>query len=195
MLSVRLRLAALPLAALIAAVAACTVVPGCGPATPSATAPTEPLPPYEGQSLDLFDDGIDAHAVGLELETHVDPKNDPHVRARAKMSDVVLRATIETVTGEAGSGGRSYQLVLKSTERIAGKRPVGDEFTLHVEKTSPSIGIVKSMEGQLVGRKVVVYVKAFGRPDGQRDLHFHASADEPDVVGAVKNAVLLDEMK
>ena len=193
-----MRLAPSPFARLVSlgsfvAAVACTAVTGC--ATPAVEAPTEPLPPYMGEATERFDDAIDPHAVGLELSSRVDPKNDPRVSARAKASDVVLRAHIQTVTGEAGSGSRSYQIDFKTVERIAGKRPVGDEFRLHVEKTSPSIGIVRSMEGQLVGKTLVIYVKAFARPDGQRDLHFHASADEKELIDAIKNLVLLDELK
>jgi hypothetical protein len=184
----------LPAFALLALVLAT----GCAPpaATPvDAPSGGEGLPAYAGEDLDLFDDGLDSRAVGLELESQPDPTKDPRFRARSKAADVVLRARIGTVTGAAGSDSRSYQIIFKTVERIGGTHPIGDEFTLHVEKTSPSFGIVKSMEGQLIGKTLVVYVKAFSTPDGQRDLHFHASADEPALVAAVKNTVLLSEMK
>jgi hypothetical protein len=194
----RMRRLALPVSlACLMATVACPVLTGCVEATfPAAgTAPDGPRPPYAGESLSLFDDAIDPHAVGLELQAKVNPKSDPQVRARALASDVVLRARVATVTGEAGSGARSYQLIFKTVERVAGKHPVGDEFTLRVEQTSPSIGIVRSMEGQLVGKTLVVYVKSFSRPDGQSDLHFHASADEPDLIAAVQNLILANELK
>jgi hypothetical protein len=181
--------------ALVAALSApCLALAGCGAAAAQA-APSEPLPPYTPESAQTFDDAIDPHAVGLELEASGNPRNDPRVRARAKACDEIVRARVITITGEASGGSRAYHLILKSVEHLGGKRPVGDEFTLNVDQTSPSIGIVKSMEGQLVGKVFVVYLKAFGRPDGERDLHFHASADEPNVVAAAKNAVLLDELK
>ena len=66
---------------------------------------------------------------------------------------------------------------------------------MRIDKTSPSLGVVKSMEGQLVGKTLAVFVKAFARPDGDRDIHFHASADGADVAAAVKEAVILDEVK
>jgi hypothetical protein len=131
----------------------------------------------------------------LELENYTAPKNDVRLRARAQAADVVIRARIKTVTGEAGSGTQAYQLSFKSVAQLAGKRPLGDEFAVRVDRTSPSLGIVKSMEGQLVGKPVVVFAKAFARANGEREIHFHAAADSPDVAAAVKEAVILDEVK
>jgi hypothetical protein len=184
----RLRTAAL----LLALASPCGLLPGCAPN------PAEPsgaqLPPLTPEDAQIFDDAIDPHAVGLELE-YGNPRTDPKVRARARACDIILRARVQTVTGEASGGVRSYHLTFRSVERLGGKRPVGDEFTVHVDGTSPSLGIVRSMEGQLVGKSFVLFLKAFGQPDGERDLRFHASADEPDVIAAVKNAVLLDELR
>ncbi len=182
------------LASLIAVAVACVPI-GCGPSTPAGSAPTSSLPAYGGPAADSFDDTIEPHAVGLELENYESPKNDLRLRARAQSADVVVRARVQTVTGESGSGVRSYQLSFKTVERVAGKRPVGDEFTVRIDKTSPSLGIVKSMEGQLVGKTLVIFAKAFARPDGEREIHFHASADGPDDVEDVKEAVILDEVK
>ncbi len=165
------------------------------PAAAPTQRPPSSLPVYGGDAADQFDDAIDAHAVGLELETYASPKNDLRLRARSQTADEVVRARVKTVTGEAGSGNHSYQISFKTLAHLAGKHPLGDEFTVRIDKTSPSLGIVKSMEGQLVGKTLVIFGKAFRRPDGDRDLHFHASADAPDVADAVKEAVILDEVK
>jgi hypothetical protein len=182
---------------LAGALAPCLATPlltsGCA-APPAESAPAESLPAYSADAMQVFDDGIDPHAVGLELD-YGNPRTDPRVRARARASDIILRARVMTVTGSAGQGGRSYQLTLRSLERLGGKHPLGDDLIVVVDKASPSLGIVKAMEGQLVGKVFVTYLKAFGRPDGQRELHFHASADDADVVASVKNAVLLDELR
>ncbi len=162
---------------------------------PNAHAPAAPLPAYGGDNADQFDDTIEAHAVGLELETYAAPKNDLRLRARAQAADAVVRARIQTVTGEMGSGNRSYQLSFRTLAHLAGKRPIGDEFTVRIDKTSPSLGIVKNMEGQLVGKTLIIFAKAFGRTDGERDIHFHAASDSADVAAAVKEAVILDEVK
>jgi hypothetical protein len=180
----------------LAGVALACVLLGCG-ASPDAgpTVPTSSLPTYGRDSADMFDDTIEPHAVGLELETHVSANADPKLRARALGSDIVVRAIVKTVTGEAGGGVTSYQISFKAVERLGGKHPLGDEFTVRIDKTSPSLGIVKSMEGQLVGKTLVVFAKAFARADGTRDIHFHAAADGPEIAAAVKEVVILDEVK
>ncbi len=101
------------------------------------------------------------------------------------------------MTGQIESGNRIYQVSFHAVERLAGKHSVGDDFTVRVDKTSPSLGIVRSMEGQLVGKTLDVFVKTFAHPGegGDHDLHFHAMADSADVASAVKEAVILDEVK
>ncbi len=180
-----------------AAALALGLLAGCGPSAPGGPTPppASSLPAYSGTAADQFDDTIEPHAVGLELETYAAPKNDPRLRARAQAADVVMRARVMTVTGEAGSGSQTYQVSFRSVAQLAGKRSLGDEFTVRIDKTSPSLGIVRSMEGQLVGKTLIVFAKAFARSDGDRDIHFHASADAQDVADAVKEAVILDEVK
>jgi hypothetical protein len=176
----------------VALVALAPFTAGCGgSAGGAASPPPSSLPAYRGENADLFDDTIEPHAVGLELETYASPKNDPRFRARAQAGDTVIRARIKTVTGEGGS----YQLSFKTLAVLGGKRPLGDEFTVRVDRTSPSLGIVKSMEGQLVGKTLVVFAKAFARTDADREIHFHAAPDAAEVAAAVKEAVILDEVK
>jgi hypothetical protein len=181
-----------PLALLVASLPllACTPVGGAGPGAVDPHAAV-----YKGDLADQFDDAIESHAIGLELENYVDPKTDMRLRARAQAADVVARSRVTTVTGEVESGNRFYQVSFHVIERLAGKHPVGDDFTVRIDKTSPSLGIVRSMEGQLVGKTLDVFVKAFPRPDGDRDLHFHATIDSPEAAAAVREAVILDEVK
>jgi hypothetical protein len=150
---------------------------------------------YKGDFADQFDDAIEAHAIGLELDNYVDPKSDIRLRARAQAADFVARVRVTTVTGESEAGNRQYQVSFHVLERLGGKHPVGDDFTVRVDKNSPSLGIVKSMEGQLVGKSVDIFVKAFARSDGDRDLHFHATIDSPEAAAAIREAVILDEVK
>jgi hypothetical protein len=173
----------------LVALSACTPIPeGGGAVAPKSAA-------YKGDLADQFDDAIEAHAIGLELDNYADPKSDARLRARAQAADIVARARVTTVTGETESGNRQYQVSFHVVERLAGKHPVGDDFTVRVDKNSPSLGIVRSMEGQLVGKSLDVFVKAFPRGDGDRDLHFHATIDSPEVAAAVHEAVILDEVK
>ncbi len=150
---------------------------------------------YKGDLADQFDDAIESHALGLELDTYLDPKIDPKLHARAQAADIVARVRVTTVTGEMESGVRLYQVSFHIVERLAGKHPVGDDFTVRLDKNSPSLGIVKSLEGQLVGKPLDVFVKSFPRGDGEHDLHFHATIDSPEAAAAIRDAVILDEVK
>jgi hypothetical protein len=171
------------------------VLPGCTPIQP-AVRPTSSLPRYAGDIVDLFDDVIDPHAVGLELEGRTDPRSDPKVRNRSQMADLVARARVTTVTGELDGLEKAYQVGFKSVDHLAGKgTDIGDDFVVRVDKNTPAVGIVKNFEGRLVGKVFVVSVKAFSRMDGERELHFHADIDAPDVVAAVREAVVLEEVK
>jgi hypothetical protein len=174
---------------------ACFLAACAGSPAPGAGGPASSLPAYAALDADQFDDTIEPRAVGLALEAYTPPKGDRRLRARAQASDVVVRVRVNTVTGESGGGARSYQVTFESVERLAGKHPLGDEFAVRVDQKSPSLGIVKSMEGQLVGKPLVMFAKAFRGADGEREIHFHAAPDAPDVVAAVKEAVILDEVK
>ena len=120
--------------------------PSCASAPTNASTSadvTRGLPAYSGQPADEFDDTIEPHAVGLELETYASPKNDPALRRRAEAADLVARARVATVTGKSEAGNRSYELSFKTVERLAGKREalVGDDFTVRIDRASPSLGI------------------------------------------------------
>ena len=167
---------------------------GCGgPGAQSADG--RPLPAYAGRATELFDDAIEPKAVGLELDQTSTPRGDPLFRERAQVSDVVVRARVSTVTGKAEGVDTTYQIGFRVLETLGGKHPVGEEFNVRFAKGSPSSGILKSFEGRLVGKSMVVFVRTFVRPDADQELHLHAAADTKDVVDAVKQAVALDELK
>ncbi len=155
------------------------------------------LPAYSGPSADEFDDAIEPHAVGLELETYASPSSDPALRKRSEAADLVVRARIATVTGESEAGNRSYELSFKTVERLTSKKdsPIGEAFTVKIDRRSPSLGVLRAMEGQLIGRTLVVFAKEFARADGEHEVHFHAAADSAAVASAVRQAVILEEVK
>jgi hypothetical protein len=166
----------------------------CGGTSPGAQTPSRPLPAYSGHATELFDDAIEPKAVGLELEQTISAKSDPRFRERSQVSDVVVRARVSTVTGKVEGVDTSYQVGFRVLSTLAGKHPVGEEFSVHFDKNSPSSGILKSFEGRLVGKTMVVFVRAFVRPDADQELHVHAAADNKDVTDAVREAVILEEL-
>jgi hypothetical protein len=162
-----------------------------------ANGPGKEYPPYTGRSVDLFDDGIDPIAVGYQLEPGPSPSTDAKLRERVQTGDAVVRARVVTVTSKNEDAGRSWQLGLHTLGRLAGTGPLDADFTLDVEATDPGAGMVKAFESNLVGASFVVAVRTFARAGspGDADLHFHLLADKADVLAAVKEAALLEQVK
>jgi len=168
--------------------------PACGK---GANGPERDYPPYTGRSVELFDDGIDPIAVGYQLEPGPAPSTDAKLRERVQTGDAVVRARVVTVTSKKEDNGRSWQLGLHMLARLAGTAPPDADFALDVESTDPGAGMVKAFESTLVGATFVVSMRTFahaGSP-GDADLHFHLSADKADVLAAVKEATLLQQVK
>jgi hypothetical protein len=47
------------------------------------------------------------------------------------------------------------------------------------------------MEQQMVGKSLIVFVRAFVRPDGDQELHFHIGPDTKEEINAVRDAAAL----
>jgi hypothetical protein len=178
-------------AAVIASLVSVASTPACGGS--GANAPNRPLPSYVGHATELFDDAIEPKAVGLELETTTAPKMDARLRERAEVGDAVLRARVSTVTAKEEDSGTVYQVGFETLEKLAGPYPPGDDFGLRVDKGTPSMGILKSFQGRLVGKSFVVFVRLFVRPDGDKDMHFHVAPDTKEEVAAVRAATVKQE--
>lgn len=153
-----------------------------------ANAANRPLPSYVGHATELFDDAIEANAVGLDLEMPPPPKGDAKLRERAEVGDAVLRARVSTVTAKEEDSGTIYQVGFEVLDKLAGPYPPGEYFSVRVDRLTPSMGIVKSFQGRLVGKTFVVFLRMFVRPDGDRELHFHIAPDSKDEVAAVRAA-------
>ncbi|MBS2019881.1 MAG: cobalamin ABC transporter substrate-binding protein [Deltaproteobacteria bacterium] len=168
---------------------------GCEASGRGATGPTRPLPAYAGRAADLFDDTIEPAAVGLDFDKGYSPKSDATLRERAQVSDAVLRVRVSTVTAKKDGPDSVYELGMHSVERLAGAHTPGDDFTVHLTKTSESHGIMKNFETRLVGTPFIAFVREFVRPDGDREIHFHLAPDTKEVKNAVGEAVILGEVK
>jgi hypothetical protein len=162
---------------------------------PGAHAPTRPLPTYAGHAAELFDDMIEPRAVGQDIDPANAPRADPLLRERAQVGDAVLRVRVATVTAKREDTGTSYQLGFHIVEKLGGSFSPEDGFLVGVPKESPSRGTLASFEGRLVGMNLIIFVRAFVRPDGDQELHFHVGPDSKDEVQAVKDAMALNELK
>jgi hypothetical protein len=181
--------------ALAMLLAALAVLPGC-PGGPDASSPKQALPAYTGHATELFDDTIEPAAVGLELDQASAPNSDPVLRERVQVADAVMRARVTSATSKDEDTGTTFTLTLGALEVLNGKSP-GDEVTISFLRGNPSTGLLKSRAEGLVRsrRTFVAFVRAFQRPDGDAEIHFHLAADNPETVKAVRNAAAMQELR
>jgi hypothetical protein len=132
------------------------------------------------------------------MDPSATPQGDTRVRERTQTGDAVVRARIRTVTSKAEDRGVSWQIGLHVIERLGGTGQVEPDFTLSVSPSDSAAGIVRAYEARLIGKTFIVFVRQFSHagtpPDDPGDLRFHVAGDNPDEVGAVKAAVLLDQV-
>jgi hypothetical protein len=167
------------------------LVMACGGAASGAN---RPVPPYSGHTADLFDDVIEARAVGLDPEASGSAKGDPVVRERVQLADATVRVRVDTITVKQEETGASYQVGFRVLDKLAGVHPPGETFTVKIDKGGPSAGILRSYETQLVGKRFIAFVRLFAKSDGDREYHFHLSPDSKDVAQAVQQATVLENM-
>ncbi len=156
----------------------------CGPGADTVV-PRRALPTYIGHETELFDDGIEPRAVGMEFETPDNPLSDPKFKERIGISDSVVRGRVTTVTAREEDTGTAYQVSLKTVGTLTGGFPPGDTFTLDVNRHSGAVGVLRNFNGRLVGMSFIVFLRAYVRPDGDQELHFHITQDADDVRKAV----------
>jgi hypothetical protein len=169
--------------------------PGCGPSqdAQSATA-VDGLPSWLGHEREVFDDGIDPAAVGLSMEGP-SPRNDPFLKERALTADVVARVKVTTVTVDSvGDDSMVHLGILVGDPPLRTPTIPDQRFELLIRPSGRAFGIAKAFDARLQGLIFVGFLKRFAGPDGEAEIHWHLSADTPEVVAAVKDAVALAEL-
>jgi hypothetical protein len=168
---------------------------GCGGAesvTPPSAAP-QPLPAYRGQATTLFDDRIDPGAVGL-ADVASKPRTDPVLRARAQTAEVVARARVATVSVDSAAGKPIYRLSLDLAGGFLVRRGFTDDrVEISVRPDSPAFGVVKWLDTRLIGHTFIGFFHHYAGVEDV-ELKFHLSADNPEVLAAVREAVTLREI-
>lgn len=169
--------------------------PACGPDTalhPASGAAL--LPPWDGPAAELFDDGIDASAVGLGVDG-LSPKADPLLKQRARGADLVARVKVTTVTIDTVGVDSTYHLgIVAGYPPLSAPRIPEQTFELHIRPKSRAFGIARAFGVRLQGVIFVGFLRKFRGADGNEELHWHLSADTPEVIGAVREAVALAEL-
>jgi hypothetical protein len=190
-----LRLAARLLLAPTALCGVALAAPACGPGTgPGARGANRALPPYGGHAAELFDDAIEPRALGLELDQTQVSKGDPILRERTQVADAIVVVQVTTITSKHEDSGETFSLGLRVLQRLFGQYPPPDELTVRVGKTSPSVGLIRSLESRIVGKRLVFFVRDFSSGD-EAETHFHAVAESKEQLAAIRDAAALAEMK
>ena len=169
---------------------------GCGSPDdpPPNTAKAGALPLWEGHAQQVFDDNIDAAALGLTMES-ASPRADRFLRERAQTAEIVARVRVQTVTSESVGQNTSYRLGLQVGMPQLRKPKIADlTLELMIRPTNPSFSMVKQFDAGLRGRTFIGFFHRFVGPDGEPIVHFHLSPDTAEVAAAVKEAVALAEI-
>jgi hypothetical protein len=179
-----------PRATRAAAVAAVLAATGCGGEIGPPPATARALPPYTPNDARLFDDGVEARALGYSLGD-TGSKDAKLLPERVGAADGVVRARVVTITSKTEDSGEGLQLSLRALETITGRQPPVGEFVVYAPARSSAVGLLKAIEGRLVGSTFVVFVRGFaaeGSDDGA--LHFHLAPDDQDEQDRIRAASL-----
>ncbi|MCC6552595.1 MAG: cobalamin ABC transporter substrate-binding protein [Polyangiaceae bacterium] len=190
-----LRPALVSLALALAASAGLTTA-GCAGSGQDAQGPEDAsgLPAWDAHARELFDDNIDAAAVGLTMEGPA-PRSDPYLRERAQTADVVARVRISTVTVDSIGDESTYHLGIQIGYPPLVKPQLPDQtFELIIRSTSRASGIAKAFDARLRGLTFVGFIRRFAGEGGEPEIHWHLAPDTPETAAAVKEAVALGEL-
>jgi hypothetical protein len=150
------------------------------------------FPAWEGHGRELFGDFVDPSALGLETG-----KSDPALAERARQSELVARVRVTTVSSEGlMDGDRRYTIALQVVPPpLATPKLPGEVVEIRVGATSPAYGLVRQLDTALQGRTFVGFFYRFAGAEGEAVTHFHLATDSEAVVAAVKQAVILGELR
>ncbi|MRG93460.1 cobalamin ABC transporter substrate-binding protein [Polyangium spumosum] len=171
------------------------LVSGCGAASVQGDANTTAYPTWTGHDQVLFDDVVDAGALGLGADVSRAQK-DPLLRERARASELVSRVRVSTVTVESLAEVRTYRLVLQVVPPPFGS-PAFEQtaFELVIGPSAPSYGVAKAFDMRLRGASFIGFLRRFaGAGDEPSKLHWHLSPDTAEVAAAVTDALALAEL-
>jgi hypothetical protein len=169
----------------------------CSEPIPVAIAPAAPLPAYGGPAVALFDDGIEPQPSSAGFEPGASPADSQMLRRRTELGDCVARVRIVTVTSTRSDAGASWQIALHTLENLAGDRPADADWTLRVSDDGTAAGVLRALEGRLVDRTFIVFLREFApsEPGQGHQLHFHLAGEDQDQLGAVRVAALLAQVR
>jgi hypothetical protein len=158
------------------------------------------LPAYQGRAAELFDDAIEASAVGYDLGGMGPKKVARDLAELAQSADSIVRARVVTVTVDPGPSGASWQVGLHPVATVGGTSPSDEDFTLVIRSSDPSSGLLRAVEQHLVGTTFVAFTREFVAISGEQGppvpaLHFHIVRDSREELDAIRAALVLGEVR
>ncbi|HEY4118844.1 MAG TPA: cobalamin ABC transporter substrate-binding protein, partial [Byssovorax sp.] len=165
--------------ALLASVVSTSCVPAQRGASTAST-----LPRWEQHDREVYDDNIDPAAVGLSLEGP-SAYADKFLRERAQTAEVVGYMRVDTVTVESVGDAKRFRLGVRVATPTLGKSKVEErDFELEVSAGNPLLGA--GFEQRVRGKKFIGFIHRYADDMGESTVHFHLSADTPEVARAVQ---------
>jgi hypothetical protein len=166
---------------------------GCaGQVGPAAGASGAGLPKWDTHDREVFDDALDPAAVGLQMEGP-SPRSDRFLRERSQLAEVVGYMRVSTVTVDTiGDGAKRVHVGVEVAQPTLAK-PRIEEKSFELSLGSGSSVLPAGFESRLRGRTFIGFVRRYATDEGESVVHWHLSANSPEVAAAVKEAVALQE--
>jgi len=178
-----------------AGIPAALLCASCAAASPRPSALSQHLPAYEGRATELFDDGISGEAAGRGVAPTASPRERDLLRQRTHMGDCVVRARVISITSTQDESGPSWLIGLHTVEKLAGARRLQDDFTVRIDGKASGAGIVRALDGQMIGAPLVAFLREFASTgESEAQLHFHLAGDGKDQVDAVRIAEIVGDI-
>lgn len=132
-------------------------------------------------------------AVGL-ADVRTDPRLDPVLRQRTQNAEVVGRTRVSTINIDSVGGKPVYRLRFKLLDSpIVARDFASDQLEVAVGDDSPAFAIVKWLDTKLVDYSFIGFFRRFAG-NYEPQVRFHLSADDPQVIAAVRDASALREL-
>lgn len=142
----------------------------------------------------LFDDGIDPDVFSPALEA-TQGMTDRRISERIRAATFVVNVQIVTVTAENSNQDGRIELELLPLARpihgeLAPFASAGEPIKVHLGPGSSGYSLVRSAQGELVGRRMnLCWARFAGSADAE--VHWHALSDTPKTKDAIAKAAAI----
>lgn len=130
------------------------------------------LPEYSPQESSAFDDSFAPEVFDPDASA---PKGERFEKG-VQQADVIVPARLTAINAKRSGGSVRYQMIADpSGTPLKGTLGPGS-LEFEISPGSPSLGMLKALDTQLVGTKLILLVRRY-QADGKMVMHFRAEAD------------------